>query len=264
MNPFLEKAWPSAHTALIAYIWESISAGLPNGLYARPEERVEIDESSERQRSYLADVGVLERWRDGFPPTWEPASSGGDGHTTVVAEPQIVRMDETPERWIEIRTSDGRVVTIIELLSPANKTSGWERYKAKQRDCLQTEVNLVEIDLLRGGRFALPVDPSYVRKPAGTSFFICCRRSWRPGTREVYVCPLLERLPAIRIPLRPTDADLILDLQPLVDRVYEVGRYYEGDFSSDPEPPFPADEAAWVEECLRKAGLREGGGPVTT
>ena len=63
-------------------------------------------------------------------------------------------------------------------------------------------------------------------------------------------------MPAIRIPLRPTDKDIVLDLQPLIDRCYEVGRYCEGRFAEDPEPPFPPEEAVCVDERLREAGLR--------
>ena len=114
----------------------------------------------------------------------------------------------------------------------------------------------MKIDLLRSGRFTLPVWERQLRKPAGTSYFIGVCRAWRPGTREVYCCPLRERLPAVRIPLRPTDPDLALDLQPLIDRCYELGRYYKDNFEVVPDPPFPPEEAAWVEERLRAAGLR--------
>lgn len=204
---------------------------------------------------YVAEAGFTETWKQGVAPSWTPAKEVLAG--AAVAEPQILRVDDEVERWIEIRTTEGRVVTVIELLSPANKESAWSRYKLKQHAYLESTASLVEIDLLRAGRFALPLPEERLRRPAtGTCYFICCSRAWRPGTREIYACPLRERLPAIRIPLRPTDQDLVLDLQPLVDRCYEVGRYYTDRLSDVPGPAVDPDEAAWIEERLREAGLR--------
>ncbi len=254
MNPFLEENWGPVHTALISFMWEAIGNALPRGLLARPEERLAIDELIPPHR-YRADVGITESWKQGIAPSWQPDSSPG----ITLMEPEILRVDEEIERWIEIRTVDGRVVTVIELLSPANKNSAWDRYKLKQYNYLQSHTSLVEIDLLRSGRNALPLPDDYLKlrkKPAGTHYTICCSRAWRPGTRELYTWPIRDRVPAVRIPLRPTDKDIVLDLQPLIDRCYETGRYYEGHFEEDPEPPFPADEAAWVDEQLRAAGLR--------
>ena len=254
MNPFLEREWHPVHTALIGFLWEEIASRLPAGLVARPEERLAIDEI-EPGHGYIADVGITETWKKGVAPAWTPAIGAREGVT--IAEPEILRVDDEVERWIEIRTVKGQVVTVIEILSPANKDGDWGRYRLKQASYLQSMTSLVEIDLLRTGRFVLPVPDEYFRKAgSGTNYYIWCSRAWRPGTREIYRCPLRERLPAIRIPLRPTDRDIVLDLQPLIDRCYEVGRYYSDQPNEIPGPPFPPDEAAWVEERLRAAGLR--------
>ena len=77
-----------------------------------------------------------------------------------------------------------------------------------------------------------------------------------PAEREVYPIPLRERLPAIRVPLRPTDADVVLDLQPLIDQCHERGRYHLLDYRLDPDPPFAPEDAAWVDEILRHHHLR--------
>jgi hypothetical protein len=204
---------------------------------------------------YIADVGITETWKEGVAPSWTPAKQTREG--VAVAEPEIVRVDDEVERWIEIRTEEGRVVTVLEVLSPANKEGDWTRYKLEQAGYLYSTTSLVEIDLLRTGRFVLPVPEQRLRKAErGTTYYICCSRAWRPGMREVYRCPLRERLPVIRIPLRPTDQDLILDLQPLIDRCYELGRYYTERCEEIPGPPLVPDEASWVEERLRAAGLR--------
>ncbi len=49
--------------------------------------------------------------------------------------------------------SGERVVTAIEVLSPANKLPGKAReaYRANQRDFIAAGVNFVEIDLIRQG-----------------------------------------------------------------------------------------------------------------
>ena len=254
MNPFLEEHWGPVHTKLISYIDDEVARMLPVGLISRPEERLAIDEFDPAP-GYRADVGITESWKQGVAPSWQPDTIGG----ISIMEPDILRVDEDVERWIEIRTADGRVVTVIELLSPANKGSAYDRYKLKQSNYLQSHTSLVEIDLLRSGRHTLPLPDDFLKlrkRPPGTHYNICCSRAWRPGTRELYTWRLRDRVPAVRIPLRPTDKDIVLDLQPLIDRCYEVGRYYEGHFEENPEPPFPADEAAWVDEQLRAAGLR--------
>jgi hypothetical protein len=253
MNPFLERNWAPVHSKLLNLIDDEVARQLPPDLVSRPEERILIDEVP-CPGSYRADVAVTERedWKKGSAPVWktEPATTG-----VAIAEPEMVWIGETVERWIEIRTVDGFLVTAIELLRPSNKTGdGVERYKAKQRTYLQSKANLVEIDLLRDGRLVLPV-PLHGRD-AGTCYYICISRAWRPQLREVYHCPLRERLPAFRLPLRETDADVVLDLQPLIDRCYETGRYYLNPHDVDPSPPFSGEEAVWVKERLQAACLR--------
>jgi hypothetical protein len=81
----------------------------------------------------------------------------------------------------------------------------------------------------------------------------------RPGSprAEVYRAPLREPLPGIRIPLRPQDPDAALDLQDLINRSYENGRYGRGiDYRRDPEPPLHGDDAAWADQLLRQQGRR--------
>jgi len=69
--------------------------------------------------------------------------------------------------------------------------------------------------------------------------------------------PLWERLPVVKVPLRPDDADVPLDLQALVEQCYRNGAY-EGtlNYAVDPDPPlFGADEE-WADEWLYEKGLR--------
>ena len=48
-----------------------------------------------------------------------------------------------------------------------------------------------------------------------------------------------------------------LDLQALVDRAFEDGGYAALEVTRDPEPPLAPEDAHWLDQCLRQAGLRK-------
>lgn len=77
------------------------------------------------------------------------------------------------------------------------------------------------------------------------------------GEGEMMAFPLCERLPAIRIPLRRTDPDATLELQPLIDAAYQNGGYSRTiDYRRDPIPPLNDETATWANDLLKKAGKR--------
>ena len=126
----------------------------------------------------------------------------------------------------------------------------------KQQDYLAAGVNLLEIDLLRIGRPAFLEDVVKRLRPAeGTRYVVAATRAVRPSRLELYYCPLRERLPAVRVPLRVTDLDVPLELQALIDRVYRTGRYWQTSHHDVPPPPLSTDDAAWVQDVVRRAGL---------
>ena len=90
---------------------------------------------------------------------------------------------------------------------------------------------------------------------AGACYGVCVFRAARPTEHEVYPIRLRERLPAIRVPLRPTDADVVADLQPLIDQCHERGRYHLLNYRLDLDPPLPPEETAWVEGIVREHQL---------
>ncbi|MGH7198968.1 MAG: DUF4058 family protein, partial [Planctomycetaceae bacterium] len=99
--------------------------------------------------------------------------------------------------------------------------------------------------------------PGKIDQHFRTPYQICVRRVTRPDEAEIYRAPLRERLPTIRIPLRPTDRDVTLDLQGLIDECYHRGRYAAIDYQRDPDPPLPPVDAKWADELLRAAGQRK-------
>jgi hypothetical protein len=161
-------------------------------------------------------------------------------------------------RHLEIVDASGRVITVIELLSPWNKTEqrAQERYRRKQADYLAAGRNLVEIDLVRQGEYVPGVPELEVPKVIRTTCMICVYRGVQPNRIEVYPAPLRERLPNIPVPLRPGEQNAVLQLQPLVDDCYRDGRYYRTNYQHDPQPPLSPDDARWLDALLRKQGLR--------
>jgi hypothetical protein len=56
----------------------------------------------------------------------------------------------------------------------------------------------------------------------------------------------------VPIPLMLGEVEPILELQPLLDRVYEKGRYYLAiDYSQPPQPPLSGEDTRWAEMLLR-------------
>ncbi len=68
--------------------------------------------------------------------------------------------------------------------------------------------------------------------------------------------PLRLPLPNIRIPLRPSDADVVLRLQPLIDACYRDGRYQRINYRVEPVPRFGDEDARWIDQLLREKSLR--------
>jgi hypothetical protein len=220
-------------------------------------ERVFVEPAEGEGRNIIPDVRVVERW-----PSSEPRLSTGNG--IAVAEPLIVHLEESePMRqgFIEIIDikSGRRVVTVIEVLSPANKAAGPGRdlYLKKHEELKDGRVSLVEIDLLRVGRRVLSAPFDRIPEGHRTPYAACARRGWKHFEVEFYRLPLRERLPGIRIPLRQTDTDIALDLQALIEQAYEDGRYGDDiDYGEEPDPPLAADDARWADALLRERGRR--------
>lgn len=256
MNPFLERDWSDVHTKLIGYISDALaSGGLPEGLRSRAEERLSVEEPGEMPGTVRGDVAVVEPWRSGERASWPGRPV--EGEEVALAEPQLVSREPDTERWVEIRTAGGRLVTVIEVLSPSNKSGqGLSRYVAKREAYEHGCVNVVEIDLLRGGAATVAAESG--EAPGDTRYTICVFRAAMPGFYEVYHWGLRDRIPAFAVPLREKDPDAPLDLQPLVNRAYELGYYWQDvQDVTRLDPPLRAEEAAFLGERLRDAGLAD-------
>lgn len=258
MNPWLEWHWGDVHTRLTTYASDQLQPHLPRGLRARVEEYVAVEAEDEPDYSgdhFVPDVRVIEL------PNEMSGSTAVDTAVAVAAEPLVVHRKTEPEtlRCIQIiDTKTGhRVVTSIGFLSAANKTTeaGRRHYRAKQEEMLDGGVNLVEIDLLRTGSWAMAVQKSVVPRTYRESYRICVVRADQQHLAEVYKVSLREPLPTIRIPLRTKDDDVLLQLQPLIDTTYVNGGYEDIDYTQQPHPPLKGPDAEWADQRLREHGL---------
>jgi hypothetical protein len=222
MDPYLEHSilWMSFHTRLIVALANQLRPRVRPRYVASLEERVFI-EGPDQQR---------------IPDFWiQKARSGGHGSRpatgTAAATPLVVEVDELEvhEPYIAIldRYRDFRVVTVIEVVSPANKAAGPGRdsYQAKQREVRASECHMVEIDLLRHGRHVMYVPESHL-KPAKPFEYLICINRWPARRRfEIYPCHLRDPLPVIDIPLAEPDPDVTLEIQTAVEQVYDDADY---------------------------------------
>lgn len=253
MDPYLEDHWPDVHTGLTIYIRDQLQTKLPADLVARAEEQVAIDEDSQR-RNLRPDVKVVEPHKLHEPA---PAYAAAGGSDIPVAEPLVVLLEPDVHRWVEIRDAGGRLITIIEVLSPKNKSDeGQATYRRRQHNYISAGVNLVEIDLLRKGERVLSIPLSEIPNRAWTPYMVCVFRATEPDQRKIYPLPLRDRLPAIRIPLRASDKDAVLELQPLIDQAFERGRYWLTDHQRELQPSLAKSDAEWADDLLKKGGLR--------
>jgi hypothetical protein len=259
MDPYLEHAafFPHLHGMLISELSNDLQELLPPAYYVTYNTRVWVEYS---ERIIEPDVGVARM--DG--------TRGGNGTAVAVAiQPVIIQVpnDETTETFLEIRTvqDDQRLITMIEVLSPNNKTPGNEGrdlYKKKQREVLASRVNLVEIDLLRRGTHTTAVPRDKAIEVTGPfDYHVCIRRFDQLGRFYVYPIRLQQKLPEITIPLLPGDPTVTVGLQAMFDRCYDHGPYRRRSpyRAHAPEPPLTPEQAAWANDLVRSAGLLPAG-----
>ena len=252
MDPYLEASWGDVHHALCTYARDSLQAQLGSGLVARMEERTVIEIAGETFRRIVPDVRAVEI---------EPFSEDGGVAvaTQVEVEPTLAGVDDEPltESFLKVidTATGGRVITVIEILSPANKLPGENRtkYLDKQRELLEAEVSLVEINLNRVGDWVVSVPQHQVPSRHLAPYYASVRRGYNRAAWEYYAMRLRQPLRRVRVPLRKGEADAILDVQSLVDQAYEKGAYGKTiDYAKPCDPALSPDDTSWVEQLTKK------------
>jgi hypothetical protein len=262
MDPYLEHQaiFPGFHDSMVTYLREALQPILPEPYYAEIGDRVWVEVS---ERHIGPDVKVLHGDEDATTDQWLASYGSGGVATEVEVEPVVITVphDEFREPFLEIRAmiEGERLVTAIEVLSLANKTPGAhgrDLYVRKQREILQSETHLVEIDLLRGGEHTTAVPLRSLRrarkKTGPLDYQVCIHRFDNLEDYFIYPIRLENRLPKIAIPLLPGDGDVKVDLQAVLNRCYDTGPYRRRiEYGAlQPQPPLSEERWAWTKRLL--------------
>lgn len=229
MDPYMEREWQQLAISLPVYLSETLNESLPQDLVARISVREVPDHLEEHLRRLLAARGK-----------------------------RLGSVEPIRQRFLEIRltSADHSPVTVIEFVHPSNKhfPAEGKRYAAIQIARLVEGIHVVEIDLNRWGNRTLAM-PVVKALPTEATYVASVRRA--PGTRaEIYPMPLCKPLATIPVPLRNGERDVLLELQPAIDREYRSGRHELNDYSRPLDPPLAGAEAEFAERVLKEAGKR--------
>jgi hypothetical protein len=260
MDPYLEgEMWQEFHETLAGAIRAQLIPQLAPKYVALLAKRYVLDRpvlgifTPPSEHVIYPDVHVVAL------PGMRPSAGSGRAGVAVV-EPVVELPSPVPEEVpllsVEIRdVAQRRLVTLIEILSPVNKRGeGWRDYAERRMELLQTRTHLLEIDLLRQGtRIQL------LGEPPPAPYYVYLSRVQRRPLTQVWPVALREPLPTVPVPLLPPDPDVALDLQAAVRACFDLVGYERLlDYSGPPPPPdLSDDDAAWVAEILRAAGLRD-------
>jgi len=247
MNPYLEQPaiWQDFHQRLVTHIGETLSSQVRPEFFVKLEEFVFIHEPPAEERGKLLgrpDVSVLADAGNRSVAVAEPRS---DRLAAIIA--QLPDVDIEKHAYVELRDRQSRdLVTMIEVLSPSNKQYGPDRetYVAKRSVLMHSRTSLVEIDLLRHG-------PRFPLNGVGECDYrvMVSRPEMRP---DVLAWPIQhsDRLPQIPIPLRGEFPDAQLDLQALLDEVYDAAGYEDYLYSTPPDPPLTDEQYDWAQQFV--------------
>jgi hypothetical protein len=272
MDPYLEAAdiWPDFHEAFASEIRAELNLLLPQPYYARLEVRPEVGivDDAGVSRRIVPDVTVVRTSTDAIAASATATLS--ERRTTLSASVEVtVASEPLRHQFVEIRDArrGHKLITLLEIVSPSNKRPGPDRraYLRKQRDVLESDASLVEIDLLRLGERLLPNAAlaaylaSLEPQPA---YIVLINRAWqRLGTEmacQLFTVSLRDVLPCIPIPLREGEDEVKLDVQWVFRQAYDRGPYSRGavNYGEEPEPPLEGDDAQWLQQRLRAHKLR--------
>ena len=245
MDPYLEDPdlWPDFHLTFLIALRAALNQVLPAPYIARADRHVWVDDpEGESQLLGRPDIYVA-----------DPLDAQRDLETATALAAPVTASLPYPARkgqpFLKVfDTRQHRVVTAIELLSPSNKKSGKDRdaYLNKRADYLASQINLVEMDLLRSGERP-PVDKPL---PPADYYIIVSRAADFP---RVGVWPLSVRdsLPTVPFPLGAAEEPVFLPLRPSMDRAFDEAGYVEEiDYHQPPTPPLNDADAAWAVDLL--------------
>ena len=238
MDPFIEARglWPDFHQRLMSRIADAVSAALPEQYVARLGhrtyiDRIEDDPESSEETHFEPDVSVVQKIDGAIEHDFAsmPAPRAEAGAILMHA---AVADGEVKEAYLDIfdLNPDRRLITSVEVLSPANKRfrgTGWKQYRRKRDLLLKGRANLVEVDLLRRGR-RHPMNEPWPESP----YYVLVSKKWEAPACHVWPAFSTVALPDLRVPLDRGDGELVVPLQSCVAAVY-ASSHYERDIKYD-------------------------------
>ena len=265
MDPYLEdpRFWPDVHQVLASEIRRELNRLMPEGYFAQGQYRYEMDilaEDDPRDRQARdADVALTRE---------RPRRGGGAAvlelpRREITEKIVVVVSDPVRRAFVEIRqSSDKRLVTVLEILSPSNKRPGGDRdaFAAKQRETIGAGVHLVAIDLLRGGErlfFGPKVRRRVERLRPWPDYLVTVDIAGCEGIllkTVLYPASIREMLPCLGVPLAGGDPNVPLDLQYVFQNTYDSGPYRRGvvNYAQPPTQPLTGEDVAWAEGLTRR------------
>jgi hypothetical protein len=260
MNPYLEHPalWSGIHHRLITAIANSLApqiqpkyivAILADANASANEERVYEIEGEQSILVGVPDVAIQKT---------QAATPNLTSNTAVAPPPLeviIPLLEPLTEGYLEIRAVEtGAVITAVEVLSPKNKQSaaGRIQYTAKRQAVFSSSTHFVEIDLLRSG------EPMPILGCAMASHYrILVSRSGTRPKAALYAFNVGDRIPTVPIPLQSDDIEPLLDLQSLLNEIYDQGGYgFRIDYQRAPESAASNIDLDWLDRVLRDRGFR--------
>ena len=246
MNPWLEQdaLWHDFHQRMLTAMSDAIAQEVAPRYYVALEEHVYIHEPPEPVARFLGRPDLAIVRTSGTSPAASSAVMEAPVYTALPEPIDVVR-----ESFIEIRDTENQyLVTVLELLSPSNKNAGYDRdaYIAKRRQYLLSDVNFIEIDLLRGG----PRMPIEELTPC--DYYVLVKRATDRTRAGIWPIRLRDAIPPIPIPLRSPDPDARLDLQAVLHAVYDHAAYRHRIYRGMPKPKLLSDDAQWTEGMVKE------------
>jgi hypothetical protein len=247
MDPYLEHPalWPDVHNRLIAAIADTLTPLVAPKYYVGLERRMYLLKPDDVVLIGRPDIAVVER--RSFSPVLAPATAG-----VAFLEVEVPLNDEVGETYLEVHEVEtGRLVTLVELLSPVNKLhrQGRSDYEEKRAHVFRTRTNLVEIDLLRAGE-PMPV----VGREVIRDYRILVSRGRERPRAQLLAFNLRQPIPSFSLPLLPVDEEPLVELNSILHELYHRARFdLRLDYSQPPVPPLRSDDVEWAEMLIAQA-----------
>lgn len=222
MDPFLENSalWPEFQSHLMAAIYELLDRNTGEKYRARIG-----------RREYSSETPLF---------------------TSVIRE-------DHAENFVEIRScSNGRLVTLVEIVSLANRTTeaGRNAYLMQRSRAIRARAGIVEIDLITQGKPILDFErgslPPY-------DYTVAVTRPHTPDRYEIYTSTLDRRLPKFKLPLANDDRDTIIDLQSAMGIAYDQGGFARRiDYEAPPPTDIQLIESSqeWLTDWVSRRNLK--------